>query len=104
MRRGIEGVQGKAIIGRDADGKATILGFETNYSDTCLMALAKRNIPAYRDKAQLDIGTHGGVLLVPMAMTLGEWEEAGSKMKSPSLPLTEPPMKEINPRPPGVVR
>ena len=51
-------------------------GYVREYSDRMLELYAKRHIPEYRDKHQVDMNVTGGVLVVPeLAESSQEWEK-----------------------------
>lgn len=47
---------------------------QRRFSDTLLMFHARRHIPEYRDKQQIDVNHTGGVLVVPAGKSVEEWE------------------------------
>lgn len=61
QRRGVEGVLEPVIGGKDKD---VIVTWVRKYSDACLLASAKRHIPEYREKMQIDATVSTGVLAV----------------------------------------
>ena len=70
-RRAIDGVESDILY------KGEVVGTKTTYSDTLLLALAKRHDPGFKEKLQVDATVNGGVLVVPAAtMTQEEWEES----------------------------
>lgn len=81
QRRAIEGVDEPIIGGKDRDEVVT---YVKRYSDRLLELLAKRHIPEYRDKQQLDVNVSGGVMIVPgRAMTQESWIEATANERLP---------------------
>lgn len=53
------------------------VGYVRKYSDTLLMAYAKRHDPGYREKQSLDVTMAGGVMVIPAAAaTVENWEAA----------------------------
>lgn len=55
--------------------KGILVGHQREYSDTLILAHAKRHIPEYRDRHQVDVQHSGGVLVVPgLAKDADEWE------------------------------
>lgn len=67
-RRGIEGVD------EPVWQKGEFMGYVRKYSDSLLLAHAKKHDPAYRDKAQVDHNVSGGVLVVGMqAASTNDW-------------------------------
>lgn len=62
-RRGVEGTLEPVIgrVGKDEDG---VITYVRRYSDRLLEFEAKRHMPEYRDKQQVDMNVTGGVLVV----------------------------------------
>lgn len=75
IERGVVGTLEPIVGGKDRD---EIVAHKRNYSDTCLMALAKMRLPEMRDPdgaAGSGSGFNGGVLIVPAApSTMDDWE------------------------------
>lgn len=69
-RRGVEGVE-EPVFYQGAE-----CGAVRKYSDRMLELEAKRHMPEYRDKQQLDVNHKGGVLVVP---TTAEPDESVDK-------------------------
>ena len=66
-RRGLLGVR------REIYYKGEVVGHELVFSDRMLELEAKRHIPEYRDKQQVDMNVGGGVMVVPGMNP--NWEE-----------------------------
>jgi len=76
--RAIEGIE-KTIYYKGEE-----CGTETVYSDSLLLAHAKRHMPEYRDKSTVDVTGNSGVLIVPaQTMTPDEWAEQYGDKKKP---------------------
>ena len=70
FRRGVSGTD-KPVFYQGVE-----CGSIREYSDRLLELMAKRHIPEYRDKGQVDLNVSGGVLVVPSeATTSKEWED-----------------------------
>lgn len=80
QRRAIEGVDEPIIGGRNRD---EIIGTVRRYSDPLLMMLAKRHIPEYREKQQVDLNVSGGVMAIPVAPPQVDWEKQFSELTVP---------------------
>ena len=56
-----------------------LVGHKRVFSDTLMLAHAKRHIPEYREKHSVDVTLKGGVLVVPgVAKDSHEWENSGT--------------------------
>lgn len=67
--------RGRVGVDKPVFQKGEQVGVIREYSDTLLLALAKRHIPEYRDKHTVDVNHTGGVLVVPgMAVDSYAWE------------------------------
>jgi len=86
-RRAIEGVNEPVFY------QGEVVGHVTRYSDRMLELHAKRHIPEYRERQQVDLNVKGGVIVVPgMALTTQQWEatEFDTETDSPTLPVPAP--------------
>lgn len=80
-RRAVNGWKEEVYGGKDRD---ELVGYVTRYSDRLLEFHAKRHIPEYRDKQQLDVNVRGGVIAVPLPSQTGEqWEAEFSSAEQP---------------------
>ena len=69
-RRGVEGVDKPVFY------KGVVVGKVREYSDRMLELEAKRHMPEYRDKIDVDVEATGGVLVVPgMSQSTAAWEK-----------------------------
>lgn len=78
-KRGIEGTLEEIYGGRFKD---EVVGTKTNYSDACLLALAKARFPEFRGDADAagGGGAGGGTLIIPAApITMDDWEKQHSE-------------------------
>lgn len=84
-RRGILGWEEPVYQG------GALVGHVTRYSDRLLELYAKRHIPEYRERMQVDASLVGGVLVVgaPPA-TSEEWERRHAKPLKPEPPALPP--------------
>ena len=76
----------EAIHTRAIDGipkgvywQGQLVGTELQYSDTLLLAMAKRHIKEYQDRVQVDATVKAGVLLVAAPLDPAAWEETYGK-------------------------
>jgi len=72
----IEEVYKRGVLGyqKPIYQKGELVGYETIYSDTALMAEAKRVVPEYRNNTQAEVNFSGGVLVVQdRELTEEEW-------------------------------
>jgi hypothetical protein len=76
-RRGKEGVLDPIFQ------SGILVGHKRVYSDTLMLAHARRHIPEYREKHSVDVNHSGGVLVVPgVAKDSYEWEEDGGDQRN----------------------
>ncbi len=81
QRRAIEGIDEPIIGGKDRDQVVVTV---KRYSDRLLEFLAKRHIPEYREKQQLDVNVAGGVMVVPaITKTDDDWSGEYDDLKRP---------------------
>ncbi len=78
-RRGVTGVE-KGVYGSlGKDQGSGLIGTETVYSDGLLQTLLKANMRAkYGDRSEVDVTSKGGVLVVPAAPSVPDWEAQAS--------------------------
>lgn len=82
-RRAVEGVTVPIIGGKDRD---QIVCHVQEYSDRLLEFHAKRHIPEYRDRQQIDMNVTGGVMVVEaVAKSEEDWVEAFAEETTPAL-------------------
>lgn len=68
------GIEGWEITRYNANGEVSSV--EHKFSEKCLEMYAKKHMPEYRDKQQLDVTHNGGVLVVPqLVQDTKEWEK-----------------------------
>lgn len=87
QRRALEGDLEPIIgrVGKDRDG---IIAYKRRFSDTILLAEAKRVDPEYRDKSTVDMNVKAaGVLVVGTMMSAGEWAAQFGGQQLPTDPL-----------------
>lgn len=78
-RRAVTGVE-KGVYGSlGKDQGSGLIGTETVYSDGLLQTLLKANMRnKYGDKSEVDVTSKGGVLVVPAAPSVPDWEAQAS--------------------------
>lgn len=80
-RRAIDGWDEPVVGGKDRD---KVVAHIHRYSDRLLEFHAKRHIPDYREKSQLDVAVTGGVIAVPVAVKSdSDWEAEYSEAEQP---------------------
>ena len=108
--RAFTGIEEPIIGGRHRD---EVVGHKRTYSDSLAVLHAKRYVPAYRERQQLDVSVSGGVLAVSSAMPntangRREWNSLYGGDYEPGSILPEPPPRitkqedviDVNPTPP----
>jgi transposase-like protein len=76
-RRGVEGYEEPIYQG------GVLVGHKQRYSDRLLEMLAKRHIPAFREKVDIDATVSGGVLIVSKPPSEEDWLEENDDGKQP---------------------
>lgn len=83
-QRAVHGIE-KPIWHKPKDGVPEVIGYETVYSDPLMQTLIKGLKPEkYRDnyKVEHDLGSKGGVLVVPGVVPLDEWTLAAARQQA----------------------
>lgn len=81
-RRSVDGWDEPVIGGKDRD---IVVTHVRKYSDRLLELHAKRHIPDYRDKQQVDLTVKGGVIAIPAAAANADaWEAASRDLAAPA--------------------
>ena len=85
-----EAIQHRAIEGipKGVYWQGQLVGTELQYSDTLLLAMAKRHIKEYTDRLQVDATVKAGVLLVAAPLDPTAWEETYGKSTQKPTPAT----------------
>ncbi len=89
-------VHNRAIEGWDEPVfyQGRVVGKMRKYSDRMLEMLAKKEIPGFRDKSEVDVNVSGGVLVVHKpAGTKADWMES-HRQKQLSEPQAQLPQPE----------
>lgn len=88
-RRAIQGIDEPIIGGKDRDEVVITV---KRYSDKLLEMYAKRHIPEYRERQQLDVNVSGGVVVVPSGTgTVEDWDKEFGALERPVINGLEPP-------------
>jgi hypothetical protein len=79
-----EAIQTRAINGvpKGIYWQGQLVATEFQYSDTLLLAMAKRHIREYQDRMQIDATVKAGVLLVATPLDPVAWEETYGKSQT----------------------
>lgn len=92
FRRAVHGVQ-KAVWHKPKEGAPEVIDYETVYSDQLMQTLLKGAKPEKfreRHEVQHDASSKGGVLLVPAAVPLDQWEAAAAAQQAKYREQQEP--------------
>lgn len=91
-RRAMEGVDEPIIGGKDRD---EVVAHVRRYSDRLLEFYAKRHIPEYRERGQLDVNVSGGVMVVPARpATPSDWATQYESLERPTDVEVLPPASD----------